>query len=254
VRDHVGRDVPVVGTPKRVVSLVPSITDTLLALGVPPVGRTRYCPPVAGAADVGGTKTPDLASVRALGADLVLANKEENRERDMAELARSVPVFVTDVRTVAAARAWVEELRGLLIPPPREAGRRPGGGPFGDAFPSPDGPRAVTLVWRSPLMAVGEDTYAGDLLRGCGLRNVLEDPRGRYPRVTLEELAALRPALLVLPSEPYPWTDSEAEELVAELARLGASVESRRVPGDALTWWGTRTERALAELREALRL
>ncbi|HZU95953.1 MAG TPA: helical backbone metal receptor [Planctomycetota bacterium] len=248
MRDHLGRDVPVVGTPKRVVSLVPSITDTLLALGVLPVGRTRYCPPVPGAADVGGTKTPDLASVRALEPDLVLANKEENRDRDVAELARSVPVFVTDVRTVAAARAWVDELRGLL------EGRVSVSAPAPAPVPVPDGPRAVTLVWRSPLMAVGEDTYAGDLLRGCGLSNVLEDPRGRYPRVTLDELAALRPALLVLPSEPYPWTDSEAEELEGELARLGASAESRRVPGDALTWWGTRTERALAELREALRL
>jgi ABC-type Fe3+-hydroxamate transport system substrate-binding protein len=248
VRDHLGRDVAVEAPPKRIVSLVPSITDTLLALGVAPVGRTRYCPPVAGATDVGGTKTPDLGRVRALQPDLVLANKEENRDRDMAELARSVPVFVTDVRTVAGARAWVDELRGLL------EGRVSVPLPLPVPFPVPDGPRAVTLVWRSPLMAVGEDTYAADLLRGCGLRNVLEDPAGRYPRVTLEELASLRPALLVLPSEPYPWTDSEAEELVAELARLGASVESRRVPGDALTWWGTRTERALAELREALRL
>ncbi len=242
--DHLGREVPLERPPRRIVSLVPSITETAVALGAPLVGRTRFCPALTGVVECGGTKNPDVAAVLALAPDLVLANKEENREKDVSELARSVPVFVTDVRTVSGALAWVEELRCLLR---GEAWH----GTRGEPAPRPRGRRAATLVWKAPLTLVGEDTYAGDLLRACGLANVLDDPEGRYPRKTLDELALLEPDLLLLPSEPYPWSPAEAVEPERQPARLGTVARSVLVPGETLTWWGARTERALRELREA---
>jgi ABC-type Fe3+-hydroxamate transport system substrate-binding protein len=244
VRDHLDREVALVCPPGRIVSLVPSITETAHALRAPLVGRTRFCPALEGVPECGGTKNPDLETVLALAPDLVLANQEENREKDVDELARSVPVFVTDVRTVSGARAWVHELASLLRGETWQGDR-------GAPVPRPRGRRAATLVWKAPLVLVGEDTYAGDLLRACGLANVVAEPRGRYPRQTLEELAVLKPDLLVLPSEPYPWSPAEAAELERELARLGTVTRSVLVPGESLTWWGARTERAQRELLEA---
>jgi ABC-type Fe3+-hydroxamate transport system substrate-binding protein len=263
LRDHLGRDVPLVGAPRRLVSLVPSITESVVALGGTLVGRTEWCPEVPGAIACGGTKNPALEAIFALAPDLVLAAQEENREKDVLALASRVPVFVTDVRTVAGALAWVEELKAILAggpfppltlsePPPRrltlsEPARReaPRGGV--------EGRPAIALCWKQPLTGIGEDTYAGDVLRTLGLKNVLSDPKGRYPRLSLEELASLKPVLVLLPSEPYPWTAPEGEELERELASRGAVARCLCVSGEALTWWGTRTERALEELREALR-
>ena len=129
----------------------------------------------------------------------------------MRRLEREVPVFVTDVRTVEEALAWTEELRSLLggeAPPRRPARRR--------AAPVA-GARVATLVWREPLVAVGEDTYAASVLAAIGLANVFSEPGGRYPRPTLDDLAARRPERVVLPSEPHPWTEAEARELEEEL-------------------------------------
>jgi ABC-type Fe3+-hydroxamate transport system substrate-binding protein len=245
MRDHLGRALVLAGPPRRVVSLVPSITETVLALGGALVGRTSFCPPVPGVPACGGTKNPSVPEILALGPDLVLANQEENRERDVAALAGSVPVFVTDVRTVQGALAWVEELRDLLAG--RERGREPGA----RAAAPPGARRFVALVWRAPLVAIGEDTYAADVLRACGLANSIPDQGGRYPRTGEDELAFLRPDLLVLPSEPYPWSRAEGDELEAELARRGAPVLRVHVDGEALTWWGARTARAVSELRGA---
>jgi ABC-type Fe3+-hydroxamate transport system substrate-binding protein len=252
VRDHLGRPVELAGAPRRIVSLVPSITETLVALGALErlVGRTDFCIHPAreleGVATVGGTKTPDLERVRALSPDLVLANQEENREAHVAELARTGAVFVTDVRTIAGARAWVSELSALLRgePPPSHVERRA----------ERSGKRACALVWRRPLVAVGEDTYAADVLAAAGVANVFDGSAGRYPRLeSVEALARLRPELVVLPSEPYAWTGEEGRELERELAGHGLEVGCVHVPGEALTWWGSRSERAAREITEAIR-
>ncbi|MBI3726612.1 hypothetical protein HY251_22025 [bacterium] len=214
------------------------------------VARTRFCVSPGSIARVpalGGTKNPDIEAIRALSPDLVLANREENRESDVLELARTLPVFVTDVRTIAQALAWREELAALL------AGRAPDRSARERARPAPRraGPRAAALVWRRPLVAVGEDTYAGDVLAAAGLSNVFPEPR--YPRTTCDDLAARKPDLLVLPSEPHPWTDGEARELESELASRGSPVASVFVSGETLTWWGARTESAVAEIGSRLR-
>lgn len=255
LQDHLGRELVLEGAPARIVSLVPSITESLVALGARDrlAGRTEFCiHPAAELAlvpTVGGTKTPDLARIRALAPDLVLANKEENREVHVLDLARDLPVFVTDVRTLAGARAWLLELAALL------EGRQPGSHEGAEVpAPRPARPRAAALVWRAPLVGVGEDTYAADVLASAGLANVFGAEAGRYPRLaSTAELAALAPEVLVLPSEPYPWTREEGLDLERELLALGARARSVRVPGESMTWWGTRTARAATELWEAIR-
>jgi ABC-type Fe3+-hydroxamate transport system substrate-binding protein len=253
LKDHLGRTLTLGAAPRRLVSLVPSITETVVALGSAPVlvGRTEFCvhpeAALASVAVVGGTKTPDVARILALAPDLVLANQEENRAVDVKRLEREVPVFVTDVRTVAEALAWTEELRALL------AGQPTAPRPERRRAPPVAGPRVATLVWREPLVAVGEDTYAASVLAAVGLANVFSEPGGRYPRPTLDDLAARRPERVVLPSEPHAWTEAEAHELEDALRARGAETRCVRVSGEALTWWGARTKRAVLELESALR-
>ena len=257
--DAIGRRVALPERVDRVVSLVPSLTEWLVVAGVGDrlVGVTNWCVEPAGVTDrlpkVRGTKNPDLAAVRALRPDLVVANAEENRRIDVERLETAgVAVYVTSPVTVAGA---VEELRALAaavgaLPraaaidaslraciAPAAAGRRPGAG---------GGRRYACAIWRDPWMWVGEGTYAADLLRLAGGVPVVA--AARYPKLDLEEVAALRPEVVLLPSEPYPFGPADAREVVA-----WSGVRAVLVDGRALTWYGPRIPAAIGSLAEQLR-
>jgi ABC-type Fe3+-hydroxamate transport system substrate-binding protein len=242
---------------KRVVSLVPSLTEWLVVAGVGErlVGVTDWCvepaDAVAGLARVRGTKNPDLEAVRRLEPDLVVANAEENRKLDVQRLeAAGTAVFVTMPTTVAGA---VTELRHLaaavgdlphaaaidaeLVAAVAAAYRSRSGNPL----------RYACAVWRDPWLWLGRRTYAADLLALAGGAPVLDDPATRYPRTEPEALAALRPELVLLPSEPYAFGAADAGEVAGW---SGARVEL--VDGRALTWYGPRIPAALASFRALL--
>ena len=106
------------GSPRRIVSLYPSGTETLYALGLGDrvVGRTSWCPQPAGGVTIsamGGTKDPDLAAVRSAAPDLVLACRDENRREDVEAIAAFAPVVVTDPRRVADVPTFIRKLAGL---------------------------------------------------------------------------------------------------------------------------------------------
>jgi ABC-type Fe3+-hydroxamate transport system substrate-binding protein len=242
----------------RVVSLVPSLTEWLVVAGVGErlVGVTDWCVEPAGALDgltrVRGTKNPDLAAIRALEPDLVVANAEENRRLDVQRLeAGGLAVFVTMPTTVAGA---VTELRDLAA----AVGDLPGAAALdaelvaavADAYRHRPArrPRYACPVWRDPWMWLGRRTYAADLLGLAGGEPVLDDPATRYPRLEVAELASRGPEVVLLPSEPYAFTEADAEEVAAAFA--GARVEL--VDGRALTWYGPRIPAALAGFRELL--
>jgi ABC-type Fe3+-hydroxamate transport system substrate-binding protein len=242
---------------RRVVSLVPSLTEWLVVAGVGErlVGVTDWCvepaDAVAGLARVRGTKNPDLEAVRRLEPDLVVANAEENRKLDVQRLeAGGLAVFVTMPTTVAGA---VTELRGLAT----AVGGLPGAAALdadlvaavADAYRrrTANGVRYACAVWRDPWLWLGRRTYAADLLGLAGGEPVLDDPATRYPRIEPEALAALGPQLVLLPSEPYEFGRTDADEVAAF---SGARVEL--VDGRALTWYGPRIPAALAQFRELL--
>jgi ABC-type hemin transport system substrate-binding protein len=229
-------------TPRRVVSLVPSLTELTRLLGASDrlVGVTTYCTH-AQAARVGGSKFFDPDAVLALEPDLVLANTEENHPDRLAALrASEVPVLETFPRTVgdvapmlaevadalgADADALVAELDAALS---EAEARRP-------ATPVP----ALTLIWRRPWMGVGPDTYVDDLLRVCGFASVLAGAAERYPR--LDASLVLGPAVVLLPSEPYAFTEAD----LPAVAELVGDVTHSFVDGELLTWHGPRTAAAL---------
>lgn len=233
----------------RVVSLVPSLTEAV-ALTLPGalVGATDWCTHPMGleVPRVGGSKYPDLNQVRALRPDLVLLNVEENRREDAdALVAAGVPVRVTYPRTVDRALTELAELLTELGSPGEPewlvSARRAWA-----KLPEERPPRrAVVPVWRRPWVALGRDTFAGDVLRRLGLTNLYADHAERYPRPSLDELRGRDPALVVLPDEPYRFAVDDGPEAFPGLP-------CALVSGRHLTWYGPSLVEAPAVLAAQL--
>jgi len=231
--DDLAYAVSLAAPPRRVVSLVPSITEALAATCPDRlVGATDWCTHPADLAvqRVRGTKNPDRAAIAALRPDLVVANKEENRELDVQRLrADGIPVWVTDIETVPGALDSLERLFAEVLdvgtPSWLSKARQEWAGPV----PEPTLDVAVA-IWRDPWMAVGRDTFTGDVVARLGWRNVLADAEDRYPHVHLPALD--RDGLTVLlPDEPYVFTADDGPEAFTR-------ARTALVSGRLLTWYG----------------
>jgi len=261
VRDDVGRAVILAQAARRIVSLVPSLTETLFALGCADalVGVTRYCTEPAGAVDqierVGGTKNPDVRRIAELRPDLVLLNAEENRKQDFETLAQAgLTLFVSyshrarDVpdllRRLGELTARLEEAAHLAIEI-RNA--------LAAMEPARYRPRVFCPIWKNPWMSFNLDTYADDMLWCAGGENVCRNRAPRYVEVTLEEMAAEMPEVILLPDEPYVFSEKD----LSALAALHSTPAYQRgrvhfIDGKALSWYGPRTAPALHYLGERL--
>ena len=239
------------------VSLVPSASETLMAWGVRPVAVTRFCEQ-PGLTTVGGTKNPDIAAIVALAPDVVVLDREENRLSDAEALeAAGVPIHVTHVRRVADVAPMLSALAvavGLGEEPHPAAARDRGEeqeevekgavGGAGGAGRS-EGLRVWVPIWRRPWMTINDDTYGGSMLEACGVVNVFGDHPDRYPTVSLEEVAALGPDVVLAPTEPYPFQEKH-HHLFTTVAPMVI------VDGQDLFWWGVRTRPAVERLRARL--
>jgi len=230
--DDEGRPVATPDRVRRVVSIVPSLTEAVaLSDRALLVGATDWCthPADLSVTRVRGTKNPDVAAIVALAPDLVVANQEENRPDDLDALrAAGVPVYVTDIRTLdgafgALARmlaacgitrpGWLDDAERAWAAVPEPTRRR----------------RAVVPIWRRPWMAVGRDTFTGAVLARLGVDNALCNDLERYPRFDPEALPAHD--LVVLPDEPYNFTAEDGPESFP-------GAQSVLVSGRLLTWYG----------------
>lgn len=250
VTDALGRAIEVPERPRRIVSLVPSQTELLADLGLDAevVGVTKFCVhPEAWRRQkirVGGTKRVHLDRVRGLAPDLVLANKEENEREAVEAIAAFAPVYVTDVRTVAGAVEMVRAVGALVgrADAARTLADRIERGFASLARRRPV--RAAYLIWRDPWMAVGADTFIHDVMTCAGFANVFGG-RARYPEVAGDELAAARPEVVLLSSEPFPFADRH----VPEVARIVPDARVLLVDGQLFSWYGSRIARAPAYFR-----
>jgi ABC-type Fe3+-hydroxamate transport system substrate-binding protein len=262
--DDLGFKLDLEARPQRIVSLVPSWTETLFAFGCEAeiVGITRFCvepaEAVAAVPKIGGTKNPDIKAILDLKPDLVIANAEENRREDIERLrAGEIAVFTTYPRTVASAVESILKL-GNVVGRPAEAGAmardivktvseiETGLGAWSKLrF------RVFCPVWKNPWIAFNGDTYAHDVLRMLGFNNIYAAAGERYPRVTLEAALELRPDYVLLPNEPYEFDAKDAEELKPLLP----APLSRRVVlinGRDLHWYGARMVGGLKALAALL--
>jgi ABC-type Fe3+-hydroxamate transport system substrate-binding protein len=232
--DDLGNRVSVPAVVRRVVSLVPSLTETVASLDPGLLaGATDWCshPPELAVSRIGGTKNPDIGEIIGLAPDVVLANEEENRGPDLDALrAAGLAVWVTKIRDLPGAlrslRRMITMACGQTTPAwldaAEEAWRR---------LPAGLARAAVIPIWRRPWMVVGSDTFAGDLLARLGVTNVYAGHGDRYPRVGIDELRAVPADLVVLPDEPYRFTASDGPE-----AFPGS--RTALVSGRHLTWYG----------------
>jgi ABC-type Fe3+-hydroxamate transport system substrate-binding protein len=280
VRDDLGRDLVFMRPPERVVSLVPSDTYSLFALGAGArvVGRTAWCvepvEDVAAIPTVGGTKDIDVDAVVALAPQLVVANQEENTRPALEALAaRGVPVLVSLPRRVADGVAHLARLARILgvaqTPGVKELVRKGYAMVSAPPVVAADAPAAFVPIWMDPLMTINAETYGSDALALAGLRNAFGDRERlypltadlgkgeaveatgrdvRYPRITREEVRARAPAVIVLPDEPHAF--SAADE--AELAALVPAARVVRVSGKDLFWSGAWAVDGVPRLRDAL--
>jgi ABC-type Fe3+-hydroxamate transport system substrate-binding protein len=286
VIDDRRRVVEISGPPSRVVSLVPSDTFSVAALGCASalVGRTDYCDlptdVVAAVPSVGGTKNPRIDDIVALEPQLVLANQEENTRSDLEALAqRGVRVYVAFPRRVADGLAHLARLARLLgvegAPAARDLLKR-GYDEVRAAEQARTASAAVRTfcpIWMDPLMTIRGDTFISDMLDLCGASNVFADRSRlyplaadlgraaplpparvagrdvRYPRVTLEEVVDRAPDLVLLPDEPHPFTEADAgvfRSLAIPAARRDAVVP---MSGKDLCWYGARSIEGIARVR-----
>lgn len=261
--DQLDRNVSLPGwPPKRIISLVPSQTELLYELGLENevVGITKFCVHPSQwfreKTRVGGTKTLNFQKIAALHPELIIGNKEENERDQIAALAEQFPVWLSDVRTLAAA--WDMMLRigeltgkaaaaeGLVRDIQAEFARH--------ALPVKDTDRprvrAAYFIWRKPWMAAGDDTFIDDMLRTAGFENVFAG-LGRYPEISTEQLARTQPDQILLSSEPYPF----AEKHFSAFLEICPQAQVRIVDGELFSWYGSRLRHApvyLSGLRKAI--
>lgn len=241
--DDLGYPVPIAGPVRRVVSLVPSLTEAV-AITCPEVlvAATDWCTHPADLAveRVRGTKNPRVRRIVELAPDLVLCNKEENRRIDVERLrAAGIPVWVTRIETVDEAMASLARLFTEALLRELPAWLTAAENSWAAPAPTP-ARRAVIPVWRRPWMVVGRETFTGDLAHRLGLRLVHADRAERYPHVTDAELTC-DIELAVLPDEPYVFSETDGPEAFP-------GIPVALVEGRSLTWYGP----SLATARDLL--
>jgi ABC-type Fe3+-hydroxamate transport system substrate-binding protein len=247
VNDDLGHVVEVGHPVRRVVSLVPSLTEAI-AVTRPNalVGATDWCthPADLDVTRVRGTKNPDRAAIEALAPDVVIANREENRELDIRRLRDAgVTVWVTVIETVdeafAAMRRMFVDALGWDVPGWLVEAERVWAEPARD-----DGRRVAVPIWRDPWMVVGSRTFTGDVVERLGLVNAFGAADDRYPTVEVADVAAAAD-LVLLPDEPYVFTADDGPEAFA-------STPTALVSGRSLTWYGPSMLTARDELEAQL--
>lgn len=247
MRDVRGRSFTFAEPPRRVVSLVPSLTETLFDLGAGDsvIAITDYCifPPGLTLPRVGGTKNPRVEEIRALAPDLVHMNLEENLRRHGDAIEAFAPVFVTEPKSVEDVASLIAQLGELHAQREQAASLIDELNGVRASMPQRNAFTFAVPIWKNPWMWCGEDTYVARLVEAVGGRNVVAG--ARYPQIALDDLLALRPDIVFLPDEPFLFTEEDAR-----------AIEGTKVigpfPGHLFTWHGSRTIAGLRFLRDAL--
>ena len=244
VHDHVGRAVCYPFPPKRIISLCPAITETLFLLGLKEeiVGRTQYCifpvNEVASVPTVGGTKQIQLQKIIELQPDLIICEKEENTKEMVEQLAAHFPVYVAQVESVDDAYRMIRDI-GAVVHRLNEANTLVE--QITEAFsalPKHTG-RVAYMMWRKPYMVVGAPTYIDSVLTTLGFTNPFAHVEGRYPAVTVDDLQQAQLDVLLLSSEPFPFSDKHVKELAVHLPNTRIVL----VDGE-MFWYGARMQQA----------
>lgn len=234
--------------PKRIISLVPSQTELLFDLGLEAetVGITKFCVHpsqwFSSKQRVGGTKTVDIAGVKQLQPDLIIANKEENVKEQVEQLATDYPVWVTDINNLQEALQMIKDI-GALTGKSSQALSivKKIQSSFATLIPYDKQLNCAYLIWRKPYMAAGAGTFIHDMLEISGFTNIFGN-KERYPAINISELRTKDCELVLLSSEPYPFKQKHIDELAVQLPGLQIIL----VDGELFSWYGSRILKAPA--------
>lgn len=248
--DQLGKEVTINYPPKRIISVVPSQTELLFELGLNAevIGITKFCVhPVSqfkAKTKVGGTKKLNIELIRSLQPDLIIGNKEENTKEDIELLSAEFPVWMSDIYNLEDAMKTITQIAELVDRQPEAAylNHLINAG-FTDlqtlALQMGIDQKVAYVIWKDPYMLAGKDTFINDILMKIGLTNVTRE--SRYPEIAMEELAALKPDLVFLSSEPYPF----GEKHIAELQSAVPGAKIMLVDGEMFSWYGSRLVKAV---------
>ncbi len=256
--DQTGRSLSLSATPHRIISLVPSQTELLFDLGLNKeiVGITKFCIHpnewFRSKTRVGGTKQINVDIVHQLQPDLIIANKEENVKEQIEELEKQYPVWVSDVNNLEDAYKMIDQI-GIMTgksQPASEITVRIKKS-FAQLQTTNYKLQTVYLIWQNPYMTIGGDTFIHSMLEAAGFNNIYADKK-RYPELSIDELQAADCQLLLLSSEPFPFTQKHIDELQPQLPTTKIIL----VDGEMFSWYGSRLQyapeyfaRVLAQLK-----
>jgi ABC-type Fe3+-hydroxamate transport system substrate-binding protein len=238
--DQMGYSILAPFPPKRIISLVPSQTELLAFLGLnqQTVGITRFCvhPPewVDVKPKIGGTKRFDFDAIDRLKPDLIIGNKEENYEEGIQILKNKYPVWMSDIYTLQDALDMITHVGAITDQKEKSIKLVED---ISTSFSSTEinaGKSVLYLIWKKPWMAAGPDTFINDMLKKLGCRNVVNS--GRYPKFSDEEMKALNPDVVLLSSEPYPFS----EKHFYQLKKMLPASTILLVDGEMFSWYGSR--------------
>lgn len=251
--DQMQQTITLAAKPRRIISIVPSQTELLYDLGLDMevIGVTKFCVHpeswFRNKTRIGGTKNLNIEKIISLQPDLILANKEENDEAQVAELRKLFPVWVSDIKNLDDALSMITSVGAMT-------GKAPAAEKI--AFKIRDNfraiplqvnpPTAVFLIWNNPYMCAGNDTFIHEMMRYCGLHNCITQER--YPNITLEEMIELKPEVIILSSEPFPFKKQHADTLMSKLPGTRVLLAD----GEMFSWYGSRLCKAPAYFRQLM--
>lgn len=256
ITDPLGTLFELESAPKRIISLVPSLTETLYDLGLEEkiVGITKFCVhPVHFKSTkkiIGGTKKVHFEKIKLLKPDFIVANKEENTKEMVLELRKICPVWVTQIVTIQDALQIISDF-GKLFNCRTEAQKWIDKIAFGHAdflqfqetLPTR---KAAYFIWKNPHMVAGSDTFIDTLLQLNKFDNCYKN-HARYPAIDLGEMRKeYDPELILLSSEPYPFKDEDA----FEIGRNTHHAKTIFVDGELFSWYGTRLHRSFGYFKQ----
>jgi ABC-type Fe3+-hydroxamate transport system substrate-binding protein len=241
IKDHTGKIISIPSPPQRIVSLVPSQTELLYDLGLEErvVGITKFCVHpkkwFEAKKRVGGTKNLNNEIIKSLQPDLIIANKEENVKTQIASVEAYCPVFTTHVFDLQSAIKMIHDVG--IITQTHETAEALSATilekfitlSFGHSS------RALYLIWRKPYMAAGRDTFISEMMKYAGFVNCMAQ-KDRYPEVSVQDIIDLNPDIILLSSEPYPFTEIHIDEIRSILPTARIIL----VNGEYFSWYGSR--------------
>ena len=242
-KDQIGREVLIPKTLNRIISVVPSQTETILELTEASnvIGRTKFCihpeALIKNIAKVGGTKNLNLDLIRSLNPQLIIANKEENDKDQILALAESIPVWISDIKNPRDGIEMIQALGELLNQSSRatkliESIEKERYLFEKESFESLN---AAYLIWKDPYMSVGMDTFIHSMMKSAGLKNAFH-AQTRYPECTIDQLKGMDLDVILLSSEPFPFK----EKHITELARYIPKAKIILVDGELFSWYGSK--------------